>query len=214
MNRSSQKTLLLKSLFVSSSQCYWSRKPIAAGFCGRETNVSIMRQTNIKMSLLFGFALCKTWYGCFFAAMFLPHRVHLTGFIRVFTTSLTSQQGETLPQTAEERNVKRNIQPLPPWISPGKGFLWFSPRFLFLYPRLCVCDPSDTCVMPNASRGSVCFYLPFFSITFCHFHNDSLYWRRFPTSVNTWHHNFPWAFHKKTKERSYFGWYDTSFKAN
>lgn len=82
------------------------------------------------------------------------------------------------------------------WISPGKGFLCRSPRFLS--PRLCVYDPCDTCVMPNASRGSVCLHLPFFSITFCHFHNDSLYWRRFPTSVNTCHHNFPWAFHQKT----------------
>lgn len=135
---------------------------------------------------------------------FLPQRTPLTGFIRVFTTSLTSQQGEKLQYSHQQtetcgHGLRRE----------GRGREFFfthwalkppritrkarlSPRILF-FKVLWQWPHWHSFNAVGASKLSVCccfFYTPFFPITLCHRHNHPLYLRRFPTCVPTWHHNF------------------------
>lgn len=66
--------------------------------------------------------------------------------------------------------------------------VWLSPWILF--SRLCVCDPSNISVTLWKHQGLLFVFTPHFSsITFCHYHNHSLYWRICPI----WHHNFTWV---------------------
>lgn len=95
-------------------------------FDRQQTNVSVMQQKRLTWASHRVSYHAKHDTNVPFSAddaVFLPHGVHLAGFIRVFTTSLTSQRGEKLhwPQTdwdlqpSAENKSKRNILLFSPW---------------------------------------------------------------------------------------------------
>lgn len=126
---------------------------------------------------------------------FLPQRTPLTAFIRVFTTSLTSQRGEKLQYSHRQtetcgHGLRREGRGREMFYSlpeeqerPDLLLTFYFQGFATVTPLTFLqCCGS---IKPFCLLLLLFFLHPIFPITLCRRHNHPLYLRRFPTCVPT-----------------------------